>query len=139
MPADPAAPSVPPDLRGLVDALLSHERPQELELVWENGRIDTAEYLRRCDVYADARAALDAALAALVRRVEEPPARFHAGHAIALHMVIEMAKECPMTGDELADRNMRNALVRAREVQQWLEPLAGRTPAPSREDRTNGE
>jgi len=56
--------------------------------------------------------------------------RFHAGHAIGLHMVIELAKEVPLTGDEKADRNIRNAIARSREVQRWLDPLA-RTPAVS--------
>lgn len=51
-------------------------------------------------------------------------ARFHAGHAIALHMVIELARQVPLSGDDLADRNVRNAMARAREVQAWLEPLA---------------
>lgn len=48
--------------------------------------------------------------------------KFHAGHAIALHMVIELAREAKLTGDAQADANIRNSLIRAREVQQWLEP-----------------
>lgn len=53
-----------------------------------------------------------------------PPPAFHAGHAIALHMVIVMASMQEPTGDERADKNMENSIRLAREVQQWLEPLA---------------
>jgi hypothetical protein len=58
-------------------------------------------------------------------------AHFRAGHAIALHMVIELAKEAKPTGDARADANVRNSLVLAREVQQWLEPLVHQPAARS--------
>ena len=79
-------------------------------------------------------------------RSETTTPQFHAGHAIGLHMVIELAKDAKLTGDELADANIRNAIARSREVQQWLEPLVhkrARSAAPaeaqaSAEGTTNG-
>ena len=61
--------------------------------------------------------------------------RFHAGHALGLHMVIELAARVPPTGDESADTNIRNALARAREVQEWLAPLIAIERAEQRESR----
>lgn len=57
-------------------------------------------------------------------RIEAARAGFSAGHAIGLHLVIELARQVPLTGDALADKNITNAIARAREVQRWLEPLA---------------
>jgi hypothetical protein len=58
----PPVASVPPDLRGLVDALIAGERSSA------TASHETIQTENEC---ATARAALDAALAALVRRVEE--------------------------------------------------------------------
>jgi hypothetical protein len=89
------------------------------------GREDLVEVVRNAyDLILEQGSALLtlAVLSAPAPEGVEPPA-FHAGHAIALHMVIELACAVDPTGDAQADRNVANALRLAREVQRWLEPL----------------
>jgi hypothetical protein len=112
----PAAPSVPPDLRGLVDALIAGERSSA------TASHETIQTENEC---ATARAALDAALAALVRRVEEAERDAER---------YRFLRDNPM-GFSAVDGNASAGRLAHRDVvDRWTdEALAARTPAPSTE------
>jgi hypothetical protein len=123
VPAQPAArrEGAEPDAHHVACAALVEVVP----VLRAAGREDLVEVVRNAyDLILEQGSALLtlAVLSAPAPEGVEPPA-FHAGHAIALHMVIEMAREWEPTGDAKADANVANALRLSQEVQDWLEPL----------------